>query len=406
MKILHVLDHSIPVLDGYSLRSLSILRHQRAIGWETAHLTGPKQEIPQGLGPAPDVETVDGWQFYRTQPRRSALARVPLLQQWSVVDGMARRLDAVVAIERPDVLHAHSPSLNGLAALRVGRRRGIPVVYEVRAFWEDAAVGAGTQQEDGLRYRLSRWLESRALRGADAVTTICEGLRGDILGRGIPSAKVTVIPNAVDEGDFQGPGAAEPALTAQLGLTGKVVLGFLGSFYHYEGLDLLVRAMPSLIASDPRLRLLLVGGGEQDAALRRLATELGVGEAVVFAGRVPHAEVKRYYDLVDILIYPRLPMRLTDLVTPLKPLEAMAQEKIVVASDVGGLRELVRDDDTGFLFKAGDPEALARCVLEVERRRAEWPAFRERARHFVETERRWGQSVARYRAVYGRLLAA
>jgi PEP-CTERM/exosortase A-associated glycosyltransferase len=401
MKILHVLDHSIPVLDGYSLRTLSILRHQRELGWSTVHLTGPKHEIP---GPA--TEQVDGWTFFRTDPSTSLLAQLPLLRYVSVIGDLSRRIVEVARVAKPDLLHAHSPALNGLAALRAGRRLRIPVVYEVRALWEDAAVGAGVHREGGLRYRLSRALESLTLREADAVTTICEGLRADILGRGIPSSKITVIPNAVDAEAFGAGAIADPGLSDRLGLTGKVVLGFLGSFYHYEGLHLLIQAMPRLLAADPRIRLLLVGAGEDDAMLRRLALELGLAGKVMFTGRVPHGDVARYYDLVDILVYPRLPIRLTDLVTPLKPLEAMAGHKIVLASDVGGLRELVRDGDTGFLFRAGDADALAARVLEVERRRGEWPAMRLRARRFVETERSWQNSVARYRDVYGRLIAA
>jgi len=401
MKILHILDHSIPVLDGYSLRTLSILRHQRELGWDTVHVTGPKHEIP-----GPPVERVDGWEFFRTDPCSGLLARLPLLRYLAVVNDLTRRVEAVARQTRPDVLHAHSPALNALAALRVGRRLHIPVVYEVRALWEDAAVSAGVQSEGGMRYRLSRALESLALREADAITTICEGLRSDMLQRGIPEPKITVIPNAVDADTFGAAAAVDHDLARRLGLSGKLVLGFLGSFYRYEGLHLLVEAMPRLIAANPDIRLLLVGGGEDDAMLRRLVLERGLGGAIVFAGRVPHAEVPRYYDLVDILVYPRLPERLTHLVTPLKPLEAMAREKIVLASDVGGLRELVRDDDTGFLFRAGDPEALAARVLEVARRRDEWPAMRGRARHFVETERSWENSVARYRAVYDRLLAA
>jgi PEP-CTERM/exosortase A-associated glycosyltransferase len=399
MKILHVLDHSIPVLDGYSLRTLSILRHQRELGWETVHVTGPKHEIP-----GPPIEQVDGWEFFRTDPSTSLLARVPLLQYMVVISDLTRRVAEVARQTIPDVLHAHSPSLNGLAALRVGRRLRIPVVYEVRALWEDAAVSAGTQSEGGMRYRLSRALENLALREADAITTICEGLRSDLLGRGIPDPKITVIPNAVDAETFSAPGTPDDDLARRLGLAGKLVLGFLGSFYRYEGLHLLIQAMPQLLARNPDIRLLLVGGGEDDAMLRRMTLELGLGGAVVFAGRVPHAEVPRYYDLIDILVYPRLPERLTHLVTPLKPLEAMARGKIVLASDVGGLRELVRDNDTGYLFAAGDPEALAARVLDVASRRDEWPAMRVRAHRFVLTERSWQNSVARYRAVYDRLV--
>jgi PEP-CTERM/exosortase A-associated glycosyltransferase len=401
MKILHVLDHSIPVLDGYSVRTLSILRHQRELGWETVQMTGPKHEIP---GPA--VERVDGWEFFRTAPGRGALARLPFVQYAGVVRDLSRRIVDVARTARPDVLHAHSPALNGLAALRAGRRLDIPVVYEVRALWEDAAVGAGMQSEGGLRYRLSRALESLTLREADAITTICEGLRGDILKRGIPAPKVTVIPNAVDAAAFGTPARVDADLARRLGLADRLVLGFVGSFFRYEGLDLLIRALPRLVAANPRTRLLLVGGGEDDAALRRLALELGLSGIVVFAGRVPHTEVPSYYDLIDILVYPRLPIRLNDLVTPLKPLEAMARGNIVVAADVGGLRELIRDEDTGFLFRAGDAAALAARVLDAERGRAAWPALRARARRFVETERSWGASVARYRDVYDRLTAA
>jgi glycogen synthase len=401
MKILHVLDHSIPVLDGYSLRTLSILRHQRELGWSTVHVTSPKHEIP-----GPPTEQVDGWEFFRTDPSTSPLARLPVLQYLSVIGDLSRRIVEVARATKPDVLHAHSPALNGLAALRAGRRLRIPVVYEVRALWEDAAVGAGVHSQGGLRYRLSRALESLTLREADAITTICEGLRTDILSRGIASSKVTVIPNAVDAAAFGAPASSDPGLSERLGLAGTVVLGFLGSFYHYEGLHLLIQAMPRLLAADPRFRLLLIGGGEDDAMLRRLTLELGLASQVVFTGRVPHADVPRYYDLVDILVYPRLPIRLTDLVTPLKPLEAMARHKIVVAADVGGLRELVRDGETGFLFRAGDPDALAACILDVESRRGEWPAMRARARRFVETERSWESSIARYRDIYGRLTAA
>jgi PEP-CTERM/exosortase A-associated glycosyltransferase len=401
MKILHVLDHSIPVLDGYSVRTLSILRHQREFGWETLHVTGPKHEIP-----GPPLERVDGWEFWRTDPSTGFLARLPLVQYAVVINDLSRRIAEIARATRPDVIHAHSPALNGLAALRVGRKLSIPVVYEVRALWEDAAVGAGAQSEGGLRYRLSRALESLTLREADAVTTICEGLRADILKRGIPAPKVTVIPNAVDAEAFGAPVRVDHELARRLGLADKVVLGFVGSFYQYEGLHLLIRAMPQLLAADPRIRLLLVGGGDQDAALRRLTLELGLSGVVVFAGRVPHADVPRYYDLIDLLVYPRLPIRLNDLVTPLKPLEAMARGNIVVGADVGGLRELIRDGDTGFLFAPGDPAALARRVLEVEQGRAGWPAMRSRARAFVAAERSWAGSVARYQAVYGRLTVA
>ncbi|ADJ64246.1 glycosyltransferase, exosortase A system-associated [Herbaspirillum seropedicae] len=401
MHILHILDHSIPLHSGYTFRTLSILKQQRALGWQTSHITSAKQ----GAAGAAEEE-VDGWRFYRTPPATGLLARLPVLNQLAVIQGLARRLEEVARQVRPDVLHAHSPALNAIAALRVGRRLGIPVVYEVRAFWEDAAVDHGTSRAGGLRYRLTRALETYALKRADAVTTICEGLRADIAARGVPLAKMTVIPNAVNIDDFSLGQQADPALARQLGLEGKTLLGFIGSFYAYEGLPVLVQALPQLLAGNPDVRLLLVGGGPQERALHALAAELGVSDKVVFAGRVPHEQVQRYYNLIDVLVYPRLKMRLTDLVTPLKPLEAMAQGRLVVASDVGGHRELISDGRTGVLFAAGSPEALAQKVLALLAEPARWPQLRAAGRHFVETERNWAASVARYQQIYPRLVAA
>jgi PEP-CTERM/exosortase A-associated glycosyltransferase len=395
MRILHILDHSIPLHSGYTFRTRAILEQQRALGFETFHLTSAKQK-----GPDIDSEEVDGFRFFRTRQPRNWYADLPLLNQFAVVDSLARRLSEVVEEVRPDILHAHSPALNGLAALRVGRRHSLPVVYECRAFWEDAAVDHGTSREGGLRYLATRALETYVFRRAQAITTICEGLRQDIIGRGIPAEKITVIPNAVDVNRFQLAGEPEPALRKELGFEGKTVLGFLGSFYAYEGLSLLIEALPDILKERPNIVLLLVGGGPQDENLRALANRLGLNEKVVFLGRVPHDKVQKYYDQVDILVYPRFSMRLTELVTPLKPLEAMAQGRLVVASDVGGHKELMEHGETGWLFKADDPKALARTILDVLSKPETWPAVKQAGRCLVEDDRNWSNSVRRYCRIY------
>jgi len=397
LRVLHVLDHSIPLQSGYTFRTLSILREQRRLGWETHHLTSPKHTAPSGM-----EETVDGWHFHRT-PAPVNGAQLPGFAEVAQMKQTQGRLLELVQKVRPHILHAHSPVLNAIPALRVGRQLGIPVVYEVRAFWEDAAVDHGTTTEGSMRYQLTRRLETHALRRAQHVFTICEGLRGDIAARGIPASKVTVIPNAVDVDAFEPGGSPDEGLRAGLGLHGATVLGFIGSFYAYEGLDLLLAALPPLLQRRPELRVLLVGGGPQDAALRAQAAALGVAGQVVFTGRVPHTEVQRYYDLVDVLVYPRHSMRLTELVTPLKPLEAMAQGRLLVASDVGGHRELIRHGETGWLFKAGGPTALASAVEGALDHRADWPRLRQAARCYVEAERSWAASVARYAPVYAGL---
>ena len=398
MRVLHVLDHSIPLHSGYTFRTLSLLREQRKLGWETYHLTSPKHTAP-----SEPEETVDGWHFFRTGAAGGL--QLPVLAESALMRATENRLLEVAQRLRPDVLHAHSPVLNAIPALRVGKRLGIPVVYEVRAFWEDAAVDHGTTREGSLRYRATRALETRALKQAAHVFTICEGLRRDIVARGLPAARVTVIPNAVDVDAFASGGQPDEALKTQLGLQGATVLGFIGSFYAYEGLDLLLDALPLLLKEQPDLRVLLVGGGPQDAALKAQARALGVADKVVFTGRVPHSEVQRYYDLVDVLCYPRHSMRLTELVTPLKPLEAMAQGRLLVASDVGGHKELIRDGETGVLFRAGSAPALAAAVGQLLDHRRGWTAMRAAGRQFVDLERNWTASAANYVAPYAALFA-
>ena len=212
-----------------------------------------------------------------------------------------------------------------------------------------------------------------------------------------------MIPNAVDVRRFSTSGAPDLALRDALGLGEATVLGFVGSFYAYEGVDLLLEALARLMPTHPALKVLLVGGGSHEPLLRARAAQLGIADRVVFTGRVPNADVQRYYDLIDILVYPRRSMRLTELVTPLKPLEAMAQGRMLVASDVGGHRELIRDGDNGILFPAGDVAALAAVLARVLGAGDQWPAMRARARAFVEEERSWDRSVARYREVYRRV---
>ena len=399
LRILHVFDHTLPLHSGYTFRSANILRGQRRLGWQTFHLSSPKQG---GAGQL--EEEADGLRFFRTPPPTGLGSRLPFLNQWAFMNATERRLLELARELKPDLLHAHSPVLNAYPALHVGGQLGIPVVYEIRAFWEDAAVDHGTQSEWGPRYRLTRAMETRAVRQADQVVTICGGLRGDLVARGVPLEKIGVVPNAVDIEQFSRGGEPDLAFKASLGLGDSRVIGFLGSFYAYEGLDLLLDALPMVLASAPDVKLMLVGGGPQEARLKAQAAALNLADKVVFLGRVPHAEVNRYYDLVDLLAYPRHAMRLTDLVTPLKPLEAMAQGRLLVASDVGGHKELIEDGYTGLLFRAGDAADLADKVLSALNLQDNGATLRANGRAFVENERNWAKSIANYRDIYSRAL--
>ena len=399
MRILHILDHSLPLQSGYVFRTMGILGEQRARGWETLQLTTPKHYANS----APR-ETIGEWVFHRTPRPNGLVSRLPVFDQLSVITATAARLRELVQVFRPDILHAHSPVLNAMAAFGVAADLGLPVVYEVRSFWEDAALEHGTATAKGPRYHTTRYLETRALRRADAITTISDGLRRDILGRKIPAEKVTLVPNAVSVDQFSPSRAVDEGLAARLGVAGMNVLGFAGSFYSYEGLDLLLEALPKVLTAKPETKVLLIGGGSEEVRLRAISERLGLGGNVMFTGRVPHDEVRDYYQLIDILVYPRRSGRLTELVTPLKPLEAMAQERIVLASDVGGHKELIEDGKTGYLFKAGDAGDLARRLLSILDHREDWSRIRASGRAFIERERTWQSVVARYQDVYTSVL--
>ena len=389
MRILHILDHSVPVLSGYSFRSRSIVQFQARLGLWPVVLTSPKHGSA-----ADEVEMIEGLQYYRTGRTGG---RLPFVREVALMARMAARIAAVARAEQAQVLHAHSPVLNGLPALWVGRRLGLPVVYEVRAFWEDAAVDHGTAREGSLRYRLSRSLESRLLRNADRVVTICEGLREEVIARGVDRGHVAVIPNGVDTEWFH-PRARNEALAGQIGLNGGPVFGFVGSFYRYEGLRLVLEAVPALRQALPGARLLLVGSGEEEPELRALAGSFG--DTVVFAGQIPHREIREFYSVIDVFLCPRRRMRLTELVTPLKPLEAMAMARPVLASDVGGLAELVEHEVTGLLFSAESRSSFVQAAVRLGRSAEMRARFGERAREAMVRERGWQQIVARYLPLY------
>ncbi len=397
MRILHILDHGLPLQSGYTFRTRAILKAQEGLGGIVASVTGPRHNRSEA-----SVESIDGLTFYRTP----GATRSGPVGELAGIAAFAKRIEAAVDAFKPDILHAHSPVTDALAGLIVARKRRLPLVYEIRAFWEDAAVGNGTGTQGSLRYRTTRALETWAVRRADGVAVICDGLRGDLVTRGIAPDKIIVSPNGVDLDLFGNRPPRDDALGAELGLDGADVVGFIGSFYDYEGLDDLIAAMPALVAARPDARLVMVGGGPMEAALRAQAAASPVANAIVFVGRVPHEEVERYYGLVDILAYPRKRMRLTDLVTPLKPLEAMAQGRLVAASDVGGHRELIRDGETGTLFTPDDPPAIATALAGMFADRSGWDERRARGRAFVKEERNWSSNIRRYDPLYGRLIAA
>lgn len=400
MKILHILDHSLPLHSGYSFRSENIISCQQQIGLNTAVVTSPKHEAFSKETHSTS-ETINNITYYRTGVMQSDSP--PLLAEWRLIKKLKNKIIETSRKEKPDILHAHSPVLNAYAALGAAKKLSLPVVYEIRAFWEDAAVDHGTCKEWGAKYRLIRKLETNACKKSSKVLTICDGLKNELIQRNISPDHIGIIPNAIAPDKFK-PVSHTKEDKTKWGLDGAFVMGFIGSFYHYEGLDLLLEAVVKLKRTLSDIKILLVGGGPMEDQLKQQAKKLQINDCIVFTGRLPHDEIPVMYSLLDILILPRKSMRLTELVTPLKPLESMCMGKLVVASDVGGHKELIRDRETGYLFKAGDVDALVEKIEEIYKSRDTWPLLTDKAFQWVTTERLWANNALKYKKLYESLL--
>ena len=395
MKVLHILDHYKPHFSGYVFRTSYILKYQKESGLEPVVVTSPKHgDVKES------IEEIDSITVYRTA--QNGFGDTPFIREIRLMNTLQKKIEEVIKLEKPDIIHAHSPSLNGIPALRAGRKFGIPVVYEVRALWEDAAVDHGTFKDGTLKYRASRFIETNLFKRVDAIFTICDGLKGEIISRGISDDKITVIPNCVDTGFFS-TCEYDEEIAERFNLRGKTVFGFIGSFYNYEGIDLLIDSYLKMLQKRNSISLFLVGDGPEKDILYNKAEKAGLTGHVIFTGKVPHEDIKRYYSVMDVLVYPRKKMRLTELVTPLKPLEAMAMGKVVVGSNVGGIRELISHGNDGFLFEAGDTDNLAKLLTWLASDRKDFSEISKSAIETVQSRFKWESSVKKYLPVYEKL---
>ncbi len=400
MKILHILDHSLPLHSGYTFRSQNIFNAQRSRGWDPVVLTSPKHE-QSWKGKWRPEEKIRNIKYYRTGSISDC--RFPIEPEIRIMIKLARRIREIAEKEKPDIIHAHSPVLNAVPAIFAGRRLKIPVVYEIRAFWEDAAVDHQTYAENSWKYRLTQSIETWVCKNVSHVAVLCNGLKKDLIKRNIPEKKITCVFNGINPEDFR-PCGPDRQLITKWGLKDKIIIGFIGSFYRYEGLDLLVKAFSQIAPRHPHARLLLVGGGEMEKELKSQTGALGISDKVIMPGRIPHEKIPGVYAMVDILAYPRYSMRLTELVTPLKPLEAMAMGKVLVASDVGGHKELIRHNETGILFKAGNAAALCESLEKLITNKSLCRKISIAGMNHVIKMHTWEKTTGVYQAIYGSLL--
>ena len=396
MKVLHVLDVSWPIQRGYSIRGYYITKHQKDDGIEPTVLTSERQ-YEQNYDACHE-----GVKYFRSERKIEPFSKISVLREVLQIGRLRNKILGIAKAENIDLIHAHSPSLWGLAALLARAKLRRKVVYEIRAFWEDAAVDAGKIREGGFSYKLRRALETAVVRRADKVVVICQGLRKDLISRGIPEEKIVVVPNGVDTENFA-PIKKNVDLIEQYGLEGKIVFGFVGSMFNFEGLELLVEAVAGLEKKTKgKIRVLLVGEGESYGRIKAMIWDEKLSETILLIGKVPHEQVKEFYSIIDVFVYPRIRRRITELVTPLKPLEAMAMGKAVIMSDVGGLVELLDNEECGMVFEAGNTQSLAKVMSELAAEPSKIEILGKSALETVRRDRSWKDLIHIYKTrVYG-----
>lgn len=400
--VLYLLHNSLPYASaGYATRSHGLLRALNDGPWHVRGVTrlGFPFDTPGhgDLDEASARDRIDGVDYLRLTTHPGTWRKNPIVDY---VGDYSAALENLAVQYRPWLLHAASNHWNGLTAVQTARRLGLRSVYEVRGLWELVRGSRDPEWWGSGGFQLISRLEADAASAADRVITITAGLRDELVERGVDADKIVVVPNGVDTARFV-PVPPDRKLRAELGLVDKTVIGYVGSVLDYEGLDLLVRAAAVLGAERADMHVLVVGDGAERERIEALAASLGLlGRVVTFTGAVPHEQVERYYSLVDIAPFPRLPLPVTELVSPLKPFEAMAMGKAVVASDVGALAEIVRDGDTGLLHRKGDLDDLVRQLRTV----LDDPDLRVRlgrqARQWVERERDWRRLAGLVADVY------
>jgi glycosyltransferase involved in cell wall biosynthesis len=409
-RVLHLVTDALPTTSaGYTIRTHEIALAQRAVGLDPHVATPCGYPVTQGSIDGRRLVVLDGVPYHRLLPWRmpagpsadpsAGPSAGPGGRGLKLAAGLTRRL-------RPSVLHAASNHANARLALALRERYGLPVVYEVRGFWEDTWLsrypGAAERAISEL-YQRNRDLETRCMLAADLVVTLGEAMREEIAARGVPGEKILIVPNAVS-GEFLQPLPDPATLREDLGIKpDEYITGVVSSLVPHEGIGTLLGATAILRARGVPVRALIVGDGPERAALQRQAAQAGLAEAAVFTGRVPASKVRQFHALLDIFVVPRTPDRVCQLVTPLKPVEAMASGLCVVTSEVKALTEIVKHEVTGMQTVPQDPVSLADCleylIYSPDIRRK----LGDNAREWVAGDRTWANHATRYRDAYARL---
>ena len=389
MKVLHILYQSLPNISGSSIRSRDILNNQLKIGLKPIVVSSPFQN-PKTNGKS--FEEIDGIKYYRTFSNNNELVnenKSSLFLQIKKISRIIRftlHVYKVAKKEQVDVIHAHAMFFCVIAGKMTSIVLNKPLIYEVRSLWEERFKR--TNFLNFLLFSFVTFMETFCMFLADHIIAINQNLKIELQNRLIlKKRKITVVENAVD---------LDRILISKKINTSKLVFGYIGTLSPIEGLDLLIEAFNNLNLSN---KLLIFGNGIELENLKKLSTS---NNNIIFQGKISNSEIINAYNQIDIIVNPRKSSYLTNSVTPLKTIEAMAYKKLVLASDVGGIKELIKDDKTGILFKSGDLSELEKALLKVLER-DDLNSIVDNAYDYIYKQRNWYNNAKLYKKLYGKI---
>lgn len=394
--VLHVLTNSLPQTgSGYAQRSHSILRSLKDRGWSVSAVTRLGWPVQTGSVVAPHRSVVDGITYHRLLPRRLKPGFDARIQQ------QAEMLLELVQSVRPSLLHTTTHWTNAVIVQAVAQAVGIPWVYEVRGQLADTwASSRGKEALESERYRLFVEREDEVSRQADAVVTLGTGMKSRLIEAGVDENRIEMCPNAIGGAFLEEPGSRHDARVS-LGLEPSLeYVGTVSSIVGYEGLDTVVEAVALLARSRPQLRFLLVGDGAELPRLKERAAELGVLDRMITPGRVDRSQAHLYHQALDMFVVPRRDTSVTRAVTPMKPLEASASARPVLASNLPALAELVHDGKTGWLVSPEQPGEWASVINELLESPESAAELGAAGREWVLAERTWSANAEKYDRIY------
>ena len=403
MKVLFVMESAAPLDYGCAQRNSCLMQNLAQAGVKVAGVTSPFMEGARVSG----TEIINGLTYHRSQHLNNVkgVSSPPLrwIKRVAMFARYSRLVEQVCLETKPDLIHAVSSYLNGNAANRVGRKLNIPRLYEIRSLAGSTAAANDGRPYTDLRYQAVWRLDKKAMLGATRIAPLSHALQEALVKRGIPRERMDVVHNAIDTGHFT-PRKRSETVSKRYGLDGCTVIGFIGSVRKIEGLSLLLEAARGILAEHPAVKVLIVGGGDYLPNLQEQARSMGIDDRVIFTGRVPHVDVLDYYSVIDIFAVPRIDAIVNQTVAPLKPIEAMAAQKAVVISDVGGLVEAVQDQQTGVVFRAGDAAHLQAKLGDLIKDGTTRARLGMAARTWVAENRQWQNMTDRYLGIYQAML--